>query len=132
MAAVTRGRTLVGTRFVAQGRDPGVGVDCIGLAIHSFGIEAAVPDDYRLAGDHRAQLFEFVSMRFRRVSRRRILPGDLLLLRPGERQWHLGIWTGDGLLHADARRRMVVERPGPAEWAIAAAFRARVRKQAKG
>ena len=129
MAAVTRGRRLIGTRFVAQGRDPAVGVDCIGLAVHAYRIEGCrVPADYRLAGDHRAAILGFVLPLFRRVPRRRIALGDFLLLKPGALQWHIGIWTGDGLLHADARRRMVVERPGLPEWPVAAAFRARVRK----
>ncbi len=133
MAAVERARTLVGTRFAAQGRNAASGVDCVGLAIHAYGIEASgIPDDYRLSGDHRLMFLKLVSRWFRRVSRRRLAPGDLLLLHPGASQWHLGIWTGDGLLHADARRRLVVERPGVSEWPVAAAYRARVRKRREG
>ncbi len=133
IAAVARARALIGTRFVAQGRDAASGVDCAGLAIHAYGIEAReVPDDYRLSGDHRPMFVKLVSRWFRRVSWRRLVPGDLLLLRPAPSQWHLGIWTGEGLLHADARRRSVIERPGVAEWPVAAAYRARVRKKKKG
>ena len=129
MAAVARGRALIGTRFVAQGRDPETGVDCVGLALHAFAIgRDTVPDDYRLSGVHRATILGGAASLFRRVSRLNPVPGDMLLLKPGARQWHLGIWTGGGLLHADARRRMVVERPGAPEWPVAAAFRARVRK----
>ena len=128
MAAVERGRALIGTRFVAQGRDSARGVDCIGLAVHAYRIKArAVPDNYRMAGDHRSAILGFVSSLFRRISRRRIAPGDLLLLRPAANQVHLAIWTGAGLLHADARRRAVIERPGPAAWPIVAALRPRVR-----
>ncbi len=126
--AVARARALIGTRFVAQGRDPAIGLDCVGLVVLVFGLEGqSVRDDYRLNGAHRDAILRFAAIDFRRVSRRRLRAGDVLLLRPGATQWHLGIWTGDGLVHADAGRRRIVERPGALEWPLAAALRRRVR-----
>ncbi len=130
--AVARARAAIGVRFIAQGRDPAIGLDCVGLVLLAYAIEAAgVRDDYRLGGAHRGPILAFANARFRRVARPRRRAGDLLLLRPGAAQWHLGIWTGDGLLHADIVSRKIVERPGPPSWPVAAALRPRVRP-AKG
>lgn len=123
-----RARILVGTRFLAQGRNPSVGLDCIGLALLAYEIDAVgASDDYRLSGAHRGAILDFARVGFRRVTRPRRRAGDLLLLRPGTAQWHLGIWTGEGLIHADITRRKIVERPGPPEWPVAAVLRPRVR-----
>lgn len=132
-SAIIRARALIGTRFVAQGRDPLVGLDCVGLVLRAYAIDAArVPDDYRLSGAHREAILAFAAPAFRRVSRPRRRTGDLLLLRPGIAQWHLGIWTGSGLIHADIVRRRVVERPGALQWPVAAVFRPRARPLKKG
>ncbi|HEU4877051.1 MAG TPA: peptidoglycan endopeptidase [Sphingomicrobium sp.] len=126
--AVARARALLRTRFVAQGRDPAIGLDCVGLALLAYAIDpAGVRDDYRLSGAHRSAILRFAEPRFRRVSRRRLRQGDLLLLRPGASQWHLGIWSGGGLIHADIASGRVVERPGAIAWPVAAALRQRVR-----
>lgn len=126
--ALRRARALVGTPFVAQGRDPAIGLDCVGLALLAYGVEATgVCDDYRLSGVHRSAILNFTRAKFRRVARPKRRAGDLLMLRPGTAQWHLAIWTGDGLVHADIVSRKIVERPGPPEWPVAAALRPRSR-----
>ena len=126
--AVGRARSLIGTRFVAQGRDSATGLDCVGLIVLAYGIDpAGVRDDYRLSGAHRAAILRGAERSFRRVSRRRLRGGDLLVLQPAVAQWHLGIWTGDSLIHADIVSRRIVERPGRPEWPVAAALRPRVR-----
>ena len=126
--AVMRARALLGTRFVAQGRDPATGLDCVGLVVIAYRLDpTAVRDDYRLSGPHRDTILAFSNARFRRVSRRQMRPGDLLLLQPGAAQWHLGVWTGGGLIHADATNRRIVERPGVPDWPVAAVLRPRVR-----
>ena len=131
--AVARARALIGTRFVAQGRDPAIGLDCVGLALLAYAIDpAGVRDDYRLSGDYRDAILRFAGGRFRRVSRLRLRAGDMLLMRPGMEQWHVGIWAGDGLIHADVTSRTVVERPGAVEWPVAAALRPRARVRQGG
>ena len=42
--------------------------------------------------------------------------GDLVLFRAGPGQLHLGIASEDGVIHADASLRRVVERPGMPPW----------------
>lgn len=127
-AAIVRARSLIGTRFVAQGRDRQIGLDCVGLALLAYAVEErGIPDDYRLSGAHRAAILALATKGFRRVSRRRLRIGDMLLLRPGANQWHLGLWTGESVIHADAASRRVVERPGTPAWPIAAALRQRAR-----
>jgi cell wall-associated NlpC family hydrolase len=127
-AAIARARLLIGTRFVAQGRDPAIGLDCVGLTLLAYVVGgSSVPDDYRLSGSNRGAILKFANKDFRRVSRRRVRTGDLLLLRPSVTQWHLSLWTGNGIIHADAKSRRVVERPGVPAWPIAAALRRRVR-----
>ncbi len=126
--AVAHGRALIGTRFIAQGRDPAIGLDCVGLALLAYGLAAnGVSDDYRLSGAHRGAILEFAKAKFRRVAKLRRRIGDLLLLQPGAAQWHLAIWTGDGLIHADIAHRRIVERPGSPEWPVAAVLRPRAR-----
>ena len=127
-AAVDQARRLIGIRFRAQGRDPVLGLDCLGLAIAAYRIEdSGIRRDYRLSGHHRAELVAGLSRYFRRIARSRRRPGDLMLIFIGERHWHLGIVTETGFIHADTRRGRVVETPGEPPWRIAALFRMRVR-----
>lgn len=115
---VTRARALVGTRFRLHGRAnaPGAsGVDCIGLVAHAHGLD--VPTGYAIRGDAVDRLERvLVSLGF--VAGAVARPGDLLVLRPGPVQLHLGLWAGDGLIHADALLRRVVETPGVPRWPL--------------
>lgn len=127
--AVERARMLIGTRFRAQGRDPQLGVDCIGLAMFAHRIAPGnVRGDYRLRGDHRAELVTGMAGRFRRVCRARSRPGDVILLKVAGDQFHLAIRTGRGFIHADARHGVVVETPGVPEWPVVGYFRKRARR----
>ena len=130
--AVERARSLIGTRFRAQGRNPNFGLDCLGLALIVYGIDGgAVRRDYRLSGNHRRELMAGLSGPFRRVPRTRARPGDLMLIQIASNQCHLAVRTGDGFVHADARRGLVVETPGEPEWRIAATYRKRSRTRGK-
>lgn len=82
-----------------------------------------VRDDYRLRGNHRAEIEAEILARFRRMKQAK--PGDLLLMIPAADQLHLGIITRHGFIHADARLRRVVETPGLPSWAVAGTYRLR-------
>lgn len=117
-----RARTLVGTRFRPQGRDPRIGLDCIGLALCAFGIPAdAVRRDYRMRGRHRPAIEAILEQWFRPVGA--ISCGDLLLCQISEEQMHLAISGHQSFIHADARIRAVVEVAGSPPWRIAGAYR---------
>ena len=124
---VERARSLVGTRFRAQGRDPRLGLDCLGLAMIAYCIDGAkIRRDYRLSGDHRRELMVGLVGKFRRVAPSQRRAGDLMLMRVAADQYHLAIRTHAGFVHADARRG-VVETPGAPEWQVVATYRKRVR-----
>jgi hypothetical protein len=53
----------------------------------------------------------------------------VLLLEVALEQFHLGILTARGFVHADARRGKVVETPGAPPWPMVATFRRRTRKR---
>lgn len=106
---VARARACVGARFRLQGRDPAIGVDCVGLAAVAFDI-VAPHADYGLRG---GDAVVFVAM-IERAGLRKIEPdianaGSLLMVMPGPRQLHLLVLTPTGFVHADARLRRVVE-----------------------
>lgn len=117
---VARARALIGTRFRPQGRD-GMGLDCIGLAAAALGLDE-VGRDYALRSGNLAALEAgLAEAGLRPVGEK--AAGDVIVLRSGPGQLHLGVWTGDGLVHADAGLRRVVERPGPPPWPILSIWR---------
>ncbi len=128
--AAARAQAAVGTRFRPQGREAGVGLDCLGLVMvaHEIGADA-VARDYRLRGDHAARLLQEGGRWFRRVPHKAARVGDVLLADTGRGQVHLLLLTAGGYIHADARRGRVVETPGAPEWPVRAVLRRRVRKQ---
>ena len=119
-AVVARARALVGTRFRAQGREPD-GVDCVGLVAAALGREGA-RRDYALRGGCLAAL-EAELKRAGLVLVSELAAGDVLVMQAGPGQLHLGVWTGSGLVHADAGLRRVAERPGPVPWPVLGVWR---------
>jgi hypothetical protein len=122
-----RARALVGTRFRPQGRDA-EGLDCVGVALATFGVPIeSVRRDYRLRGDHEAEVRDFLTAQFRRVPRAQLRHGDLMLMKVSSEQLHLAVRTSGGFVHAHAGLRRVVETPGMPEWPIAVVYRKRRR-----
>lgn len=103
-------------RFRLHGRDLR-GLDCVGLAAWAW--EVAVPTGYALRASPTERIArELAAFGF-------VLgeaPGAVVIVAPGAGQLHLGISTGDGLIHADAIARCVVERAGPLPWPIMASW----------
>lgn len=114
----------MGTRFRLHGRDF-EGLDCVGLAalaMRAAGFAGDVPSGYALRSGDAARVAALLdaSGLVRGDAPR---PGDLLLLRPGPGQLHLAIRSEQGIIHADAMLRRVVERPGPVPWPILGQWR---------
>lgn len=121
-AVLAAARSLIGVRFRAQGRDPALGLDCVGLvavALARAGVEVTLPRDYRL----RRGTLPALALPLGLVACDGALPGDVLLLRVSPAQLHLAVRTECGFVHADAAVGRVVERPGEAPWPLAAAWR---------
>ncbi|WP_010545103.1 hypothetical protein [Sphingomonas elodea] len=121
-AVLAAARGAIGARFRPQGRDPATGLDCVGLAALALG--RAAPRGYRLRSDdvgHAVAALEAAGL----VPAAEPRAGDLLLCRSGPGQLHLAIRSEDGIVHADAMARRVVERPGPVPWPVLGCFRLR-------
>lgn len=120
----TRALALVGAGFRLHGRveasGAASGLDCVGVAAAALG-ERAVPTGYPLRGGDPARVGAELDARLRRADGR--CAGDLLLFAVGAGQLHLAIATPDGVVHADAGLRRVVERPGVAPWVLIGAWR---------
>lgn len=116
---VARARAVLDVPFRLHGRD-GAGLDCVGLAAHALRLDA--PTGYPLRGGEPAVVRARLDAVLCRAEGPRVA-GDLLLMRTGPGQLHLGIWTGAGLVHADAGLRRVVERPGAPPWQVLGCWR---------
>jgi murein DD-endopeptidase / murein LD-carboxypeptidase len=116
-----RARALVGTLFRLHGRDPETGLDCVGLIARAIEREALAPMGYSMRGGSEAG---WVAMLNGVMTRRRTgqEPGDIVFFKAGPAQFHLGLWTGNSLIHADASLRRVVETPGPPRWPVIGAW----------
>ena len=120
---VERARALVGCRFRPQGRDPELGLDCVGLACATYRLPVEhVPRDYRLRGDDK-RLQSQLARYFTVISAAR--PGDLAVLGVAADQLHFALLSERGFIHADAGLRKVVETPGSPPWPILSTHRRR-------
>lgn len=127
-----RARALVGTRFRPQGRDPQLGMDCVGLVLASYRLPvSAIRANYALRGTARTEIEETGKPWFRRVPSSWAREGDLMLVQAATDVLHLGIRSNDGMIHADARFG-VVERPGASPWPVLAIYRLRPRHMNRG
>lgn len=120
-----RARALVGVRFRPQGRDPRLGLDCVGTAAAAVGVAAErIRGDYQLRGQTLAEIeHDLCDLGCRPVPEAAAEPGDVIVCEAGPAQFHLLLFTGGGFVHADAGLRMVVERPGPVPWPIGGVWR---------
>jgi hypothetical protein len=121
-----RAKALVGARFRPQGREPMLGLDCIGTAAAAAGIPPErIRRDYALRGQALAAIeHELCDLGCRPVPGRVVEAGDIMICEAGPAQFHLLVCTRDGFVHADAGLRRVVERPWPVPWRIAGLWRA--------
>ena len=122
MDLVTRARGLIGTRFRAQGRDPALGLDCVGLAAAVYGvrIERAYP---QRGGDVAGAAADAAALGLRPIAPEAAGPGDLIMMAAGAGRLHVAVLTPGGFVHADARLGRVVETPGRPAWPVVAAWR---------
>lgn len=120
-----RARALVGVRFRPQGRDPELGLDCIGVAALSAGVSLErVRTNYVMRGQHLAEIeHRLCDLGFQPVAGNRAEPGDMVVAEAGPAQLHVAVLTVGGFVHADAGLGKVVERPLPLPWPILSLWR---------
>ena len=124
-AIVAAARACVGTRFRAQGRVVGLGLDCVGVvlvAARAAGVQLREVPAYALSGQHEAMLLEMLG----RAGAVRVaaaeaaagwrVAGDIAVLVPAPGRLHLGVLTPGGLVHAHAGLGQVVEGPVDQGW----------------
>lgn len=125
---IDRARALLGAPFRLHGRDAETGLDCVGLVASAYRRRIGVPTGYSLRGgsvEGYATMIALLRLTRRRGAHR---AGDVLLMMAGPQQFHLGLWTGESLIHADAMLRRVVELPGPPPWRVIGAWHNRKRR----
>ena len=124
-----RAQAALGTRFRRQGRLVGLGLDCVGLLLHAYGIEPErAPRDYQFNGYRLSSIEAHLRiLGFRRISRPSARPEDLLIYQVANTQFHLGLKMERGILHADAMVRKVVESMAAEDWCLKRVYRRRSR-----
>lgn len=123
-AIVAAARDCVGTRFRAQGRVPGIGLDCVGVvlaAAAAVGVKPARLPSYWVGGD--CPDVEAILKAEGCTPTSDALPGDVMVFAPSSRQRHFGIVTPLGLVHAHAGLARVVEGPTDRDWTIVSCWR---------
>ena len=120
---VAAARACVGARFRLHGRDPALGLDCVGLVARASGLPP--PEGYALRGGNAEAIAAAVSgSGARPIEAADAGAGDLLLLAAGPAQHHLAVLTDVGFVHAHAGLRRVVETSGRPAWPVIGAWRA--------
>jgi cell wall-associated NlpC family hydrolase len=118
-------RACVGTRFRAQGRVPGLGLDCVGVvlvAAAAAGLEGIKAPAYSLGGEHETALENALAAAGCRPVAK-AMDGDVLVLAPAEQRRHAGVVTPAGIVHAHAGLGRVVEGPIDPDWNVVGAWR---------
>jgi cell wall-associated NlpC family hydrolase len=129
LALAMAAESLAGVPFRFRGRDPRSGVDCVGLvaaALAKLGLPVQPLPSYSMRQQNfAAQLGCAAAAGFDEISDA-LAPGDLLLVRPGPAQVHLGIVSAaGGLVHAHAGLGKVVVTPPPLLWPVERRWRLR-------
>lgn len=101
---IATARTLIGTPFDHQGRIPGISLDCAGVIVATANALGIAHDDVsgysRIPGNGLLRQVLDGQEALVRVRTESIEPGDILLMRFKREPQHLGIYTGDAIIHA--------------------------------
>lgn len=110
-------QALLGTPFRLYGRDARLGLDCMGLveaALRAADRPVRLPFDYTLKMVSIERFAGAASRAGLAPASGDTMAGDILLLRVGPCQFHLGIiGPDDSFIHAHAGLRRVVSSPLP-------------------
>lgn len=106
---------LLGAPFRLHGRDPRVGLDCVGLllaSLQAIGIQAEYPRGYALRNRSIDRWIAYAPLWSLADASGPILAGDVLISSPGPNQHHVMIAVKPRtVIHAHAGLRRVVREP---------------------
>lgn len=112
-------RALIGVPFRLHGRDPSIGLDCIGVLAAACGAPERLPGRYTLRSRHPPPTAAIAARLGLRETEGPVEAGDVIMVRPGAYQHHLAIATApDRFVHAHAGLRRVVEGPISTDWPV--------------
>ena len=118
---------LVGTPFRLHGRDPRIGLDCVGVvtaAMAATGRITPIPNGYTLKQRHVGSLGRIARALGYHDANGPIQRNDVVMFRVGPCQFHFGIATGSGeLVHAHAGLRHVICGSVPEDWLLCGCWR---------
>lgn len=119
-----RAEALVSAPFRLGGRDPAMGLDCVGLVASALGEGGAAPSGYRLRNTSIAAHLDFAARAGFAPATGPLERGDLVLARPGPAQHHLlVVLAHNRFVHAHAGLCRVALHIGPLPWPVEAHWR---------
>ena len=108
-------RNLIGTQFKLHGRDPEIGLDCVGLigaSLKAIGRQADLPSGYAFRNSSISEWIDCAATSGLEPTIGAVKTGDVLLMTPGPAQHHLAIaLSADTIVHAHAALRRIVVQP---------------------
>lgn len=107
-----RALSLVGVPFRFQGRDPLIGLDCLGLVLSAFDLIVVEPPTYRVSDGNWSQVETELAQWFARGARTIPKTNDLAVFKL-PRCFHFGVISNGFLVHADIVAGKVVSRKMP-------------------
>lgn len=107
-----RALSLVGVPFRLQGRNPSIGLDCLGLIIGAFDLSGFETPTYRISDGNWNQVEFELARWFGKTERAIPRTNDLAVFRL-PRSFHFGVISGGLLVHADIVAGKVVTRKMP-------------------
>jgi cell wall-associated NlpC family hydrolase len=116
-----------GVAFRLHGRDPRIGLDCVGLvlaAMADIGRVVRLPLRYSLRNSDLERFRHLPALAGFTGASTPFRAGDVLLLEPGPAQLHLAVVASEGgIVHAHASLGRVVHTPFPLCWPVAGQWR---------
>ena len=111
-------RSCIGARFLHQGRNPDIGLDCAGLVYCTYsktGFAYLVPSDYQSIPNP-SVLVSTLEKHLVKTDSPNL--GDVILFRIKRQPQHLGIYCGETFIHAYSVAGQVVEEYYNRKWKV--------------
>lgn len=112
LEAHQRALALVGTPFRLQGRNPAVGLDCVGVVVHAFELQIDEAPTYSILSGSWEIIHQALAPWFEEKISREPINNDLVVFQLG-RSFHFGVVSSAQFVHADRVLGKVVARRLP-------------------